>query len=166
VTRDNGELGRGGPLQDADTVTLSVQPVNDAPYITVPGLQHAPGSSLVFSAGTSNRITIDDSDAGTSDLAATLSVTSGTLSVELHGLRFSGDRLSFSADLVALNDALDGLVYVPDPGTVQDRLSLLVDDLGNTGRGGALHHAAVVDIVVGDHALALVGVPDGGDLPS
>ncbi len=165
VVRDHGESGAGGPRQDVDTVTLSVQAVNDAPFISVPGAQLAAGPSLVFSAGNSNRITIDDSDGGTSDLAATLSVTSGTLSVELEGLRFSGERLSFAADLAALNDALDGLVYVPDPGTSQDRLELLVDDQGNTGRGGALHHVAAVDILVIGDGLGLVGVPEG-DFPT
>jgi hypothetical protein len=167
VARDHGESGAGGPLQDVDTVTLSVQPVNDAPFVSVPGTQLATGDSLAFSIANSNRITIDDSDAGTTDLAATLSVTSGTLSVELEGLRFSGGRLSFAADLAALNDALDGLVYVPDPGTTEDRLEILVNDQGNTGRGGALEHSAGVDILV-DGGLGLVGVLDGsaGDLPT
>jgi hypothetical protein len=148
VTRDNGESGKGGPLQDVDTVTLSVQPVNDAPFISVPGPQFAVGGSLVFSLARSNRITIEDSDAGQSDLATVLSVASGKLSIELEGFQITGNRLSFAADLVALNDALDGLVYTPNPGTTRDRLDLFVDDQGNTGRGGPLTHTAAVDILV------------------
>src|SRR3970282_980475 len=83
VVRDRGESGAGGPLQDVDTVTLSVQPVNDAPFIAVPGPQYAVGGSLVFSLQRSSQITIDDSDAAQADLATVLSVSSGTLSVEL-----------------------------------------------------------------------------------
>jgi hypothetical protein len=159
VTRDNGQSGRGGPLQDVDAVTLSVQPVNDAPFISVPGPQWAVGGSLVFSLGRSNQITIDDSDAGLSDLATVLSVTSGNLSIELEGFRITGDRLSFAADLAALNDALDGLVYTPHPGTTDDRLQLFVDDQGNTGRGGPLTHSAGVEIhVSGTFSASSAGV--------
>ena len=39
TTNDLGNTGSGGPLNDTDTVAITVTPVNDAPVNTIPGLR-------------------------------------------------------------------------------------------------------------------------------
>ncbi len=71
-------------VTDSDTVAITVSPVNDAPVNTVPGAQTvAEDSTLTFSSGDGNAITLGDADAGNNEVELTLSVTSGTLSLDL-----------------------------------------------------------------------------------
>ena len=65
VTNDQGNTGSGGALSDTDTVAITVNAVNDAPVNTVPGPQSTnEDTSLVFSSGNGNPISISDLDAG------------------------------------------------------------------------------------------------------
>jgi hypothetical protein len=89
ATNDQGNTGIGGALGDSDTINVTVNAVNDAPIITVPGTTQSTNedTSLVFSAGNGNPISITDVDATT--LRVTLSITNGTLTLSgLTGLTF------------------------------------------------------------------------------
>jgi hypothetical protein len=146
VTRDHGQTGAGSPGEAIGTVTLSVAPVNDAPFVAMPGAQTAADGSVVFSTANANQITVADADAGATELAATLWVGGGLLRIELGGLTITGDRVSFNATLDDMNAALDGLTYLPTAGTTSDSLAVHVDDLGNGGKGGPLEYTGWVDV--------------------
>jgi len=99
-------------------------------------------------------LSVSDPDAGSNDLAVTLTVNSGIIKLnDITGVSFtvgSNDSASmtFTASLADLNTVLASFSYRPDPdfsGT--DTLTLSVDDLGNTG-GGALSHSDTANIVV------------------
>src|SRR5262249_15535876 len=66
TTNDQGNTGIGGALSDIDTINLTVNAVNDAPIITIPGSQSTnEDTALVFSGGNGNAISIVDVDATT-----------------------------------------------------------------------------------------------------
>ena len=157
TTSDQGNSGSGGALYDTDTIAITVAGVNDAPVISAPGAQTVnEDTALIFSGAGGNLITISDSDAGAGTLEITLLVSQGTLSLgSASGLTFStGDGVSdatlvFSGTVADLNTALDGLRFSAGAdyaGAVT--LQISVDDLGNTGSGGALTANATVNITV------------------
>jgi hypothetical protein len=101
------------PLSDTDTVTITVDPVNDAPVNTVPGaLSVNEDTALAFTGA--NAISVNDVDG---NLASTrLSVTNGTLNVTLSGaatisagangtntLTISGSQADINATLASLS---------------------------------------------------------------
>ena len=66
------------PQQQVEVIAVA----NVAPINTVPGDQTTTeGTSLTFSTGAGNAISISDADAGASDVEITLSVSSGTLTL-------------------------------------------------------------------------------------
>jgi hypothetical protein len=101
------------PLSDTDTVTITVDPVNDAPVNTAPGaLSVNEDTALAFTGA--NTISVNDVDG---NLASTqLSVTNGTLNVTLSGaatisaggngtstLTISGSQADINATLASLS---------------------------------------------------------------
>jgi len=149
----------GGGVVSSNVFTINVNNINDAPEVT--GVTSpatlfiiAEDSSLTFSAATSNSITIEDADANGAELAITLQVTNGIVSLGgtsgLNGL--TGDNTSaitFAATLANINAALDGLTYTTSPDfNGNDQLTINVDDQGNTGSGGAKTTSATIDITV------------------
>ena len=61
ITSDNGGTGSGGPLTKTDTLSIIVQPVNDAPVNTLPSTQNTnEDTSLTFSAANQNAISVYD----------------------------------------------------------------------------------------------------------
>jgi len=149
LTNDNGNTGAGGPMTDEDTVSLIINPVNDAPVNTVPLAQTvAEDGVLTFSAGNGNAISIADVDAATGDLTTTLTVVNGTLTIggtvgqqaALTSIAGSGTgTLVLTGTLSEINAVLEGLVYTPDLNfNGNDSLSITTNDNGNTGSGGPL----------------------------
>ena len=145
----------GGLDSNTVTVSLTVSAVNDAPSVSAPATaQVAEDQTFTFTGPAS--ITIYDPDAGGGTLKVTLGVTSGTLTLGgTMGLSFTtGDGTSntamiFSGTLTSVNSALQGLAYRPDADySGSDMLSLLVDDNGNTGSGGARTGSATVEITI------------------
>jgi len=137
--------------------TITVENVNEAPVNSVPAPQSTNDSTpLTFSTADGNLIFVSDEDAGSLDVNITLSAANGTLTLGgTAGLVFSsGDgfadpAMTFSGSLTALNAALDGLVYDPDPSfTGVDILTITSDDLGNTGSGGAQTDTDTISITV------------------
>ena len=144
----NGDTGvnatsRGGSSAFSvvsDEASLTVFAVNDAPINTVPGTQNTDqDTTLVFSAGNGNQISISD-DAGPADsLTVTLSVTNGTVTLsQTTGLTFiNGDgsadaTMRFSGTQADINAALDGLSYAPTTSWVgTETLTITTNDMGN-----------------------------------
>lgn len=147
------------------TVSITVIAVNDAPVNSVQGTRTMhKNTSLIFSSGNRNAISIADVDAGSALVQVTLAVNYGTLTLSrTTGLSFSfndangigsGDgtadtTMTFRGTIEDINAALDGLRFTPPKrfsGTVT--LTLTTNDLGNNGIGGALRAEDAVTIVV------------------
>ena len=97
VTNDLGNTGSGGALSDTDDVAITVDAVNDAPVNTVPAAQATnEDTTLIFSSGNGNQISIGDMDAGSSSVQVTLTATNGLLTLPgTTGLSFTaGDGVS------------------------------------------------------------------------
>ena len=162
--------GPGGELYDDDTVAVTINAVNDAPVNSVPGNQSTTKNvDLVFSAGHSNLITIGDVDAGLEIIQVTLTVTHGTLTLSgTTGLDFSfddefgesageGADETFRGTIEDILDAMAGMYFRPTTDYVGDaELTILTNDLGNTGSGGPLTDEDYVDITINN-------VGQGGD---
>jgi hypothetical protein len=159
TTDDLGNSGFGGPQTDTDTVSITVTAVNDAPTITLPNTQFtAMNTSLPLPAiGVGD---VDDADDGTSGnivLQVTLSVTNGDLTLpNTAGLTFSvgggtnDPTMTFSGQLSDILAALNGVVYNPAINfTGVATLSVSVNDLGNSGAGGAQGASGSLLIAVG-----------------
>ena len=155
LVNDNGNTGSGGALTGSDSATINIAAVNDAPVNTVPGAQSInEDNTLTFSTGNGNLIAVTDVDAASGSLRVTLSVANGTLTLAgVSGLTFStGDgtadaSMTFTGTLANINAALDGLVYVPAANfNGSDTLTLVTNDQGNTGSGGAKSDTDTVTI--------------------
>lgn len=143
---DRGNTGAGGAQSDTATTAITVTAVNDAPVLTAPASQSvAQSDTRTFGAATGNAITVFDVDAGSAGVRLRLEVGEGALTLAATtGLTFStGDGtadpvLDLTGTVAALGAALDGLQYRPATGWHgTDTLDVDVDDLGNTGAGGA-----------------------------
>ncbi|MFM4942346.1 type I secretion protein, partial [Aeromonas bivalvium] len=150
VTNDLGNTGSGGPLSDTDVLPIEVQPVNDDPVNILPGTQVAQEDAPHLIQG----LRVQDVDADNGDIRVTLSVDNGTLTVvDGSGVTVSGDG---SGNLVLLGsqDAINALLdkgvsyqgYADFNG--QDRLTMVTNDLGNTGSGGGQDVSSTLDIEV------------------
>ncbi|WNG60199.1 tandem-95 repeat protein [Archangium gephyra] len=157
TSNDQGNAGAGGPLEDTDTVSITIGAVNDAPVVGAPGPQALPeDGSLVFSAAGGNAFSVSDEDVGAGALRVTLSVSHGTLWLaSSSGLSIStGDgsddaAVTFTGALDDVRRALEGLRFQPSASyNGAASLVLTVDDQGNTGSGGAKSASATVDLTV------------------
>ncbi|WP_290689202.1 Ig-like domain-containing protein [Aquabacterium sp.] len=157
LTSDLGNTGSGGAKTDTDTVAITVTSVNDAPVNTVPAAQSVnEDSTLTFSSGNSNLISIADVDAGGGSMQVTISVSHGALTLSgITGLSFtSGDgtadaSMTFTGTASAINTALASLVYSPAANyNGSDTLTILTSDQGNAGSGGAKTDTDTVAITV------------------
>ena len=155
TTDDLGNTG-GGALTDVDVLNITVNPVNDAPVLTLPAAQSTSEEvPLVFSSGNGNAISIAD-DATAGSIKLTLTAINGSMTLAgTTGLSFTtGDgtddaSLVFTGTLADVNTALDGLSFsspLDFAGLAQ--ITVQVDDQGNTGTGGALTDTGLVYITV------------------
>ena len=151
LVNDNGNTGSGGALTGSDSATINIAAVNDAPVATItPTTYSATEQTSLSLEGTG--IAISDVDAGSASMTATLSVTSGTLSVSAgttgtgvsgSGTNIADARLARSSRrsiICSLPVAVQRFSYLINSDTppASDTLTLLVNDNGNTGSGGAL----------------------------
>jgi hypothetical protein len=144
--QDNGGTANGGVDldQSANTVTINVNAVNDAPVNSVPVAAQNVNEegSFVFSAGTGNAITISDVDVGSGNETVTLTVTGGTLALGSHAglVSFSPDNaasITLTGTVANVNAAMNGLTYTGNLNfNGVDTLTVHTDDNGNTGAGG------------------------------
>lgn len=139
--------GQGTPLTDTDSVTITVTAVNDAPANTVPGAAQNTNedTSLTFSSGGGNQISVSDVDAGSGAVKVTLTASNGTVSLNGNaGLSFlAGDGLdddisSFTGTIADINTALNGMTFTPSANfSGVASLQVVTDDQGYTGSGGS-----------------------------
>src|SRR5205823_3165438 len=140
TTDDLGNTGAGGPLTDADTVSVTISPVNRPPVNALPAPQTTAEDTAIVFAG-ANAISIGDVDAGGAAVEVTLTATGGTLTLNgVAGLTFetgdgTGDAvMSFQGTIPAINAALNGLTFTPAADfNGSASLTVRTDDLGNTG---------------------------------
>ena len=146
-------------IDPVDVSVINLDGVNDAPTNVVPGAQTtAQDTALVFATGNANAISIGDVDAGTNPVEVTLTASQGTLTLAgTAGLVFSGGdgsgdaAMTFTGTLAAINAALDGMSFLPDPLFAGSALlTIASDDLGGSGSGGAQTDSDSVDITVSD----------------
>lgn len=145
-TADTSSAGSTSAFSAASaSPSITVNAINDAPVNTAPSAQPtAMDTGVVFSNAAGNAITVSDVDAGNGDLALTLSVQHGRLTLaSTTGLAFTSgsgnldNTMNFTGPLSRVNAALDGMRYTPDTGyTGTDTLLITASDEGQTGAGG------------------------------
>jgi hypothetical protein len=144
---------------DADGVLFQryVDGPNTAPVNTVPGTQTTvEDTTLVFSSGGSNGISIADASAAGNSVQVTLTATSGTVTLSgLTGLTFTaGDgtadtSMTFRGTIANINTALNGLSFTPTLDFAgAAAVAITTNDLGYSGTGGAMATATSVTINV------------------
>ena len=152
---DNGGTANGGvDTSAAQTFTITVTAVNDAPVDSVPGPQTThQGTPLTFSVANANRPTVTDIDIASGNVTVTVGVAHGTLTLgSTVGVTVTGNgtaSVQVTGVPSSVNNALDGLVYAPTSGySGPDTLTMLSNDNGNTGSGGAKTDSDTVAITV------------------
>lgn len=152
--QDDGGTANGGvDITPPQEFTITVTAINDPPEWTTPGAQTAGQETDLTIPG----ISLTDVDAGGNELVVTLVALSGTLTLnDTANLTFGpgGDGLAdrsmtFTGTLVALNAALDNLIYRGDPGfTGLDTINLAANDQGFTGADGPESATATIYVNV------------------
>ncbi|QOT80597.1 hypothetical protein F7R26_024500 [Cupriavidus basilensis] len=141
----------------AATKLVSVDSVNDSPLNAVPAAQSVDqNSTLTFSAGNANQISVSDVDAGGGVEKVTLTATNGVITLSgTSSLSFligsgAGDAtMTFTGRLVDINTALNGLVFTPTPGYHgAGSIQITTNDQGLTGSGGAKTATDTIAITV------------------
>jgi hypothetical protein len=149
---DSGVPSRSG----SNTITINLTNVNEAPVITAPSTVSAQYEVAKAISG----ISVADPDAGGNDLAMTLSVLDGTLTLDtsvVNGVVAGDvtgngtDALTVSGTQSEINNTLaaaNGLTYTSDAGFagLSDTLAIAVNDNGNTGSGSPQADAENVTI--------------------
>jgi hypothetical protein len=159
---DGGNTGAGGPRSERATAAITITAVNDPPTVFVPEAQSvAEDTPLVLSAAHGSAIAVADPDGAATLLQVTLATTNGVLTLaDTTGLSFlAGDgtrdlAVTFRGSVGAVNAALDGLRFDPDPDyAAAGVINIRADDLGSGGTGGsliALERVAVTVLPVND----------------
>ena len=154
LTVRTDDLGNGGgaALVATSALSLTVNPVNDAPTQSLPGMQATvEDTALVFSAANGNAITVADIDADPNPIQLGLSAAHGTFTLaSTTGLTFTSGADGSGSIVVRgrqsdLNAALDGLRWQPNADySGADTITVTTNDLGTFRRGrrvlGQRHH--------------------------
>lgn len=149
------DLGNGSsplgtnPLTVHNDVLINISSTNDAPVISNP-LSIIAFEDTPFNFNNGNSISFNDPDDFGSELEVTLSVTKGQLSL---GTFTDNQTLTFRGTESALNEALESLIYKGNKNyntldNNKDVLSITINDLSNTGSGGANIVTRTIDISV------------------
>ncbi len=157
TANDQGNSGSGVAKTTIKDLPITVAGANQAPVVTVPGTQSATEDTDKYITG----ISIADADAGSSDIRVTLTVTHGTLTVKndvsggLTGSNISGNGTSsvtLTGSRAKINATLANAQGVKYKGltnnTTTATLSVMANDLGNTGTGGAQSGSGTVSITL------------------
>jgi uncharacterized repeat protein (TIGR01451 family) len=146
TTDDLGHNGTGGPLSDSDLSSIAIAAVNDAPVNTLPPTGSTPADTPLALTG----ISIADVDADANAVSVVLGVTTGRLAIDtsvasgVTAADVSGNDtglVTVFAPLAAINTtlaAVNGLIFAPPAAfTGSATLTLVTNDLGSSGNGGA-----------------------------
>jgi len=141
VANDGGASGSGGAQSDTQQVTMYVNEVNDPPVVHLPVATATVWEDEVLNLRDLGSITITDADAGGAVISVQFSVGRGTITLDSNVpgapvIMGNGTaQVNLSGTLVAINSLLDS--FVNYRGTLntngQDVLTILANDLGNTG---------------------------------
>src|ERR1700752_3277220 len=154
---DGGTSGGGVDTTSPQTFTITVTPVNDAPFNNLPfSPQTNQQTPLIFSAANFNAISVGDVDAGTDPIRVSLTATQGTISLGSNaGLAFTvGDgtddaSMTFSGPIATINSGLNGLTFKPADGfSGTATLQIVTNDDGHNGNGGAKSATSNLNILV------------------
>jgi hypothetical protein len=151
LTNDGGNTGTGGALSDSDTININITALNDTPVNTLPA-SYTTNEDIAFKL---SGLSVADVDAGAGSLSVTLTVGSGTLTASGAGsVSVSGSGTSsivLTGTLANINTYLGTVANQPTytpvanaNGTVT--LTMLTNDGGNTGTGGALSDSDTINI--------------------
>lgn len=138
---DLGAFGFGGPQTSNATVNLTITAVNDVPTNTILAAQSTnENTPLVLQSA--SRLSISDVDAAASNVTVRLTVGNGTVSVlGVGGVTIGANGSSnvlLTGSLANINNALAIVTYTPTNGfSGNDSLTMVTNDLGNTGSGGS-----------------------------
>ncbi len=142
VAQDNGGTANGGvDTSGAQSFTITVTAVNDAPVNTVPATQQVAASgTLALSAA--NAPSVADVDAGAGNVQVTISVPAGNGSfvpaASAATVTGSGtNSVQVTGTVAVVNTALNGITYTAPNTTAAILVTMATSDLGNTGSGGA-----------------------------
>ncbi|MFQ2149040.1 retention module-containing protein [Aeromonas jandaei] len=144
---DNGALGP----EVNGTIHVDVSPVNDAPINVLPTTPQVAQEDQPFVI---HGLQVKDVDAGSNPIKVTLSVEHGTLTLPTgSGVTVVGNgtgSLLLTGTLADLNALLSGGVTYQGNSDFygNDALTMVTNDQGNTGSGGALSDTDVVPIEV------------------
>ncbi|WIJ41535.1 retention module-containing protein [Aeromonas veronii] len=144
---DNGALGP----EVNGTIHVDVSPVNDAPINVLPTTPQVAQEDQPFVI---HGLQVKDVDAGNSPIKITLSVEHGTLTLPAgNGVTVVGNgtgSLVLTGTLADLNALLSGGVTYQGNSDFygNDALTMVTNDQGNTGSGGALSDTDVLPIEV------------------
>ncbi|MCF5760491.1 retention module-containing protein [Aeromonas veronii] len=144
---DNGTLGP----EVNGTIHVDVSPVNDAPINVLPTTPQVAQEDQPFVI---HGLQVKDVDAGNSPIKITLSVEHGTLTLPAgSGVTVVGNgtgSLVLTGTLADLNALLSGGVTYQGNSDFygNDALTMVTNDQGNTGSGGALSDTDVLPIEV------------------
>ena len=155
------------------SVAMDVTAVNDAPVNHVPTTTQAvyEGETLTFDAAHGNLIVIEDVDAHGGLMTVTISIEDGALhrgtNWPVNNVTVTGEDTNvfqITGQLVAINEALDGLTWTTTGQLGPRTLTITTNDQGNAP-GGALQSVAQVQIQL-LNLNALPAVADlAGDTP-
>ena len=170
TARDNGTTDGADDFKTAlGSASFTVTSVNDAPVNVVPGAQTVnEDTNLTFGGN----LSVNDVDVAGGSIKVRLDVTNGgTLTLSgTTGLTFDNgtgngaSSVHITGTQSAINTALNGLVYKGASNfNGAAVLSVIADDQGNTGAGGALTDSDTVDITVTPVNDAPIGVADAFD---
>lgn len=160
---------------DTQTVTLTIDAVNDAPAVD-PGLLTNGIFADIDTPASIFGISVSDIDAENTEVQVELSVGQGTLNIStfIPGGLTAGNITNNNTNSVllvgtiaAINATLASATYVPNTGfSGTDTLQVTVNDLGNNGSGGALTALQPINISVGGDTIIGTDVGEtlvGGD---
>ena len=122
-----------------DTVTITINPINDAPTIVVPGKQSFFINNNNTVGSTPNPLRIADVDAGSSDVQLDLTIGDGALSISnASGITVTqnpggNNGIRLTGTVASINAALGSGVIYNTPTKGNKTLTAVVNDLGKTG---------------------------------
>ena len=153
VLRDNGGTANGGvDASAAQSFSISVVAINDAPVISLPAALGTNEDNAVAFSG-ANAISVADVDIGAGTLDLALDVLQGVLSATASGTATvtgsGGGSMQISGPLGDVNATLASLIYTPNTNyNGSDTLTVSGSDNGNTGAGGAQSGSGTTTITI------------------
>ncbi|MGE5097610.1 MAG: putative Ig domain-containing protein, partial [Betaproteobacteria bacterium] len=166
ATRDvtvtiNDGISDNSPIAHA---AITVSAVNNAPSITAP-------TSLTIAADVAHafagNVNVADVDAGSANVQVTLTATNGIATLSgTSGLVVSGNGTASvvaTGPIASQNTALNGMTFTPTHGySGAASLEIDIDDLGNTGSGGAKTATKTIALTVDQIPAVTTTVPTQG----